>query len=65
MPHFINLYSLQIYRSFQNGFLTPLLVCCVVGHSTYDSACLLVQSDANINGAAQVSVHLNNFKAGP
>ena len=39
----------------QDGFITPLLVCCVLGSSTFDAAKLLVQSNANVNGVAQVS----------
>lgn len=40
---------------FQDEFITPLLVCCVVGSSTYDAAKLLVQSNARVNGVEKVS----------
>jgi hypothetical protein len=39
---------------FQDEFLTPLLICCVVGSSTFDAAKLLVQSNASVDGVAQV-----------
>ena len=53
---FFSCHSCKNLVSLQKDKLTPLVVCCAAGSTTFDAACLLVQSGADVNGHAQVSV---------
>ena len=50
-----DLYGIQLHSLLKGTHFTPLLVCCFVGVSTFESACVLVTEDARVDGSNLVS----------